>query len=270
MSNYYAVQRSGEYLQHYGVKGMRWGVRKAIATGNERALDRHYRKAAKKLSKLQDIGLNSKKYAKKALAYGAAAAGTGTLAVGGTKMASDIYQEAAKAGVKTYLSGKETIGKGLMVAGGILSKSRIKSSKHNPVILNSLQRKGLKLVSDAQTEKARIKGDASKLFNSIDDTSYAIEDWGKGQTKLPIKVKDDYAVGKKRNITVSNDTLYRIGAGTITAGLAAKSIQNAYRATHGAKYRQKANDWRNQMDEAFAGTKYQGHYEIKRKKKSRR
>ena len=28
MSSYYGVQRSSEYLAHYGVKGMKWGVRK--------------------------------------------------------------------------------------------------------------------------------------------------------------------------------------------------------------------------------------------------
>lgn len=29
MSEYYAVQRSGDHLNHYGVKGMRWGVHRA-------------------------------------------------------------------------------------------------------------------------------------------------------------------------------------------------------------------------------------------------
>ena len=58
MSEYYAVVRSTDHLAHYGVKGMKWGVRKAIARGNQKALDRHFRKAAKKLAKLQDIGLN--------------------------------------------------------------------------------------------------------------------------------------------------------------------------------------------------------------------
>jgi len=52
MSEYYAVQRSDEYLAHYGVKGMKWGVRKAIADGNGRRLDRHYRKALNKMKKL--------------------------------------------------------------------------------------------------------------------------------------------------------------------------------------------------------------------------
>lgn len=54
MSEYYAVQRSGEYLEHYGVKGMKWGVRKAVEKGNSRKLTRQYIKASKKLAKLQN------------------------------------------------------------------------------------------------------------------------------------------------------------------------------------------------------------------------
>lgn len=45
MATYYGVERSSEYLKHDGVKGMRWGVRKA--------LDRHYKKAKAKLAKLK-------------------------------------------------------------------------------------------------------------------------------------------------------------------------------------------------------------------------
>ncbi len=58
---------------------MKWGVRKAIYNKNEKALERHYRKASKHLAKLEDIGNNPQKYAAKSLAYGAAAIGTGTL-----------------------------------------------------------------------------------------------------------------------------------------------------------------------------------------------
>lgn len=53
MGIYYGVERSGEYLAHYGVKGMRWGVRKAIDAKDTKALERHYDKAVRKLAKLQ-------------------------------------------------------------------------------------------------------------------------------------------------------------------------------------------------------------------------
>ena len=88
MSEYYAVQRSGESLAHYGVKGMQWGVRKAIATGNERALDKHYKKAQKKLAKLNSIADIdkqkdiTKKYGKIAKVSSSIGAGAAGLSVG--------------------------------------------------------------------------------------------------------------------------------------------------------------------------------------------
>lgn len=51
---YYAVERSGDSLVHYGVKGMRWGVKKAIASGSSKKMDRAYKKAHKRLNKLQN------------------------------------------------------------------------------------------------------------------------------------------------------------------------------------------------------------------------
>ena len=107
-NEYYGVAStpSSDFLAHYGVKGMKWGVRKAIARGNKKALERHFRKSTKALAKLQDKGLNSKKYAAKATAYGAAAVGTGTIAVGGTDLLSRALRNPAikvwgKQGVKT-------------------------------------------------------------------------------------------------------------------------------------------------------------------------
>lgn len=52
MSEYYAVQRTTDHLAHYGVKGMRWGVRKAIETGNAKRLAKNFTKAQRKLAKL--------------------------------------------------------------------------------------------------------------------------------------------------------------------------------------------------------------------------
>lgn len=175
MGEYYAVQRSTDHLAHYGVKGMKWGVRKAIATRNQKALDRHFQKAAKKLAKLQDIGLNNKKYAAKALAYGAAAAGTGTIAVKGIAR---------------------------------LKKVDLNNPKTYP----------------------------SKFFVNL----------------------------------VKNNNKVRVGAAALTAGLGTASAVNAYRSANSAKYRQKAIDFRNEMNKAFAGTKYEGQYVALPKTRKRR
>lgn len=84
MAQYYAVERSSEYLAHYGVRGMKWGVRKAIERGNSKALARHYRKALNKLGKLDkkaDINKQAsiaKKYGKVAkIGLGVGASGLG-------------------------------------------------------------------------------------------------------------------------------------------------------------------------------------------------
>ena len=183
MSEYYAVVRSTDHLAHYGVKGMKWGVRKAIARGNQKALDRHFRKAAKKLAKLQDIGLNPGKYAAKSAAYGVAAAGTGTIAV------------------------------------------------------------------KAKPFKINLPG-----THNVTTTNIA------GQT-LTSKVANRIDVSKKG---------LRIGAALATAGLAAKSAQNAYRAKNSAKYRKKAYEFKNAMDSAFSGTKYSKKYVAPPKAKKRR
>ena len=52
MAQYYGIERSEEYLEHYGIKGMKWGVRKAIERGDSVKLAKHYNKAVEKLTKL--------------------------------------------------------------------------------------------------------------------------------------------------------------------------------------------------------------------------
>ena len=224
---YYGVERSTDHLAHYGVKGMRWGVRKAIATGNQRSLDRHYRKAAKKLAKLQKIGNNPYKYAAKSAAYGVAAAGTGTIAIGGTGLAA----------------------KGIRY--GVAGVRKLK------------QAAGIK------------RGEG--VLNKVGGLSGKLENWGNRESKLSVNrpVINDVGevVGSKNvvNKNVSNNTLFRIGAAAATAGLAAKSAQNAYRAAKSEQYREKATRWKDEMDSNFVGTRWEGHYEkFPRQRKRRR
>ena len=82
MAEYYAVERSPEYLMHYGVKGMKWGVRKALEKGNMSKLAYHYQRAMNKRSKLKER-TNKKEQKEDAKAYLGGAGlllGTGALA----------------------------------------------------------------------------------------------------------------------------------------------------------------------------------------------
>ena len=93
MAEYYAVERFPEYLMHYGVKGMRWGVQKARKLGLNTAsgakkLAEQYSKAQKKLRKLNDrANINkqntiAKKYGKIAKISGGIGAGAALSSVG--------------------------------------------------------------------------------------------------------------------------------------------------------------------------------------------
>lgn len=221
--NYYGVTRSTNTLSHYGVKGMKWGVRKAILSGNARSLNRHYRKAAKKLAKLQDMGINHKKYAAKAAAYGAAAAGVGTLAIAPKK--------AIRAGLKVAhkIVGTET------KAGFATTKA------------------GYKLNNFLHGRTTIIKPTTRHLGSIVSTGSDG-------------KVIRESISNKTKGLSISN----RIYPGIVAAGLGAKAIQNAYRATHGKKYRKKAVEFKRQMDESFKGTPYEGHYTLPPKRRRRR
>ena len=219
---------------------MKWGVRKAILTGNQRALDRHYRKAAKKLAKLTDIGINSKKYAAKSVAYGAAAAGTGTLAVGGTKMAGNILSYAARKIAPIYAR-------------------YAPHTKKNYELYRKL--------ADNDYVSDKVNAFGNKTYITKKNTAFVENAAGE---RMTIPGTNKYMTKTTYTPVVTGDTLYRAGAGLVTAGLAAKSAQNAYRASHGAKYRAKAKAWKNEMNSAFKGTQYEGRYDRPKRRRRKR
>ena len=241
MSEYYGVTRSTDHLAHYGIKGMKWGVRKAIARGDQRKLDRHFRKAAKKLAKLQDIGLNSNKSYAKAAAYGAAAAGVGTLALKGTS------------GIRKAIKGKHI---------NAINRLAEETKKYQSLTGSDLNRDFI------NAELKRLAARRKKM----NDANEKLDAWDKPKTTYYFEKDAKGNMVSKSRTTPSTEKIIRIGAGVAAAGLAANAAKHLYRARNDAEYRERADQFKNAMDEAFAGTKYAGKYVVppKQRKRNRR
>lgn len=241
INEYYgdASTSTSDYLAHYGVMGMKWGVRRALKSGNSDRLSRQYAKAQKKLAKLQERAANSSKYAKRAVKLGAGAALAGGIAAEGVKnVASRGTALAGKVGAKLgnamygvggkmQLSGNETlkkIGSGMSSAGGALSSAGVKTIGKSVNVH--------KAVGDWARKEHDIGGEINAALN---------------------KVGLSRRINGKNLGKVSNDTITRIGAGALGAGLAAGAVYNAHRA---ATAKKKAEKFRAEMNKAFAGTKY--------------
>lgn len=264
----YAIERNEEYLAHYGIRGMKWGVRKAIASGNSARLGRQYAKAQKKLAKLEKQAGKSKKYARRAALMGAGAAAAGGLAAAGTHGVGNAINYTGKIGRKltgAYGNAASAIGKGIAGASyrlpiGTKAKLAVKQA-------------GLSVQGSGNAAKRLAKGtQINQTFNNVGE---GLKRWGnsrsigQGIQNTAGKYAGKLGAGKgaafntvasqnARKATkgiagLSNNTIARIGAGAIGAGLAAGAARNAYKAATAQK---KAEKFRVAMNESFKGTKY--------------
>jgi hypothetical protein len=276
MNEYYGVATTPttDYLAHYGVKGMKWGVRKALSKGGiaaEKALARQYKKDAKHLAKLEKRAVSGKKYAKRAAALGAGAAAAGGLAVAGTAGVSKGIGYAGKA----FSQGAKGAGALMQRVGGAMARRGIRG--------------GGRISAAGQAVSGLSKHNASGVAQRVSD-------WGKSKSigtniylKTPMKqqaninsvakklgykgsVATDAVTGKKVNRGIindiskmSNDTIARIGAGAVGAGLAGAAGYNAYRALTAKKNAERATTFRKEMNKAYAGTKYANGYKPAKK-----
>lgn len=249
----YAIERSDEYLAHYGIRGMKWGVRKAIASGNSKRLGKQYAKAQKKLAKLEKRAANSKKYARRAALLGAGAAAAGGLAAAGTGGVS----RALRAGSYGLSKGALGVGTAASKLGGAMAARGIRGG-------GRLKKFGL------AAEQAGLRG-STKLGMA----SNAVRTWGNSTSisraagnaianaKVPSVVNRGLVKATKRNVFgngkalersgITNNTIARIGAGAVGAGLAVGAARNAYKA---ATAKKKAEKFRSAMNESFKGTQY--------------
>lgn len=102
MSNYYGVVRTDEYLAHYGIKGMKWGVQKAINKGSMRAYKHQYKKAVRHLNRLEKHANNGAKYARKAVTKGVGTAATLATVAMGISNPGILAYKAGLAGYNAY------------------------------------------------------------------------------------------------------------------------------------------------------------------------
>ena len=247
----YAIERNPEYLAHYGIRGMKWGVRKAREMGGARGarrLGRQYAKAQKKLAKLEKQAGKSKKYARRAALMGAGAAAAGGLAALGTGGAGRLV---ARAG-DTAANASHAIGKAMINLPG------------RGKVAQRLHRAGSAMMTAGGVGKGR-----GAIRRAGGEARRAIEQWGKstsistGLGKAAIdatgKTRNAAASAIRRNAVnlhnsgISNNTIARVGAGVLGAGLAAGAARNAYKAATAQK---KAARFKSEMNKAFAGTKY--------------
>lgn len=268
----YAIERNDDYLAHFGVKGMRWGVRKAREAGNSRKLGRMYKKAARKLAKLEKRANNGKKYARRAALLGAGAAAAGGLAAAGTRgVGIGVANLSAHAARASRGAGKVISGAGKTIGN----------------LANAIPGKQLGLAKAAGkvgalgtrlTNAGAIGKNAGGIVRRGADVSKKILDWGNsssiskaagraiGNTSRPDFVNTmltrttgtnlaGYGEKLKRS-GITNNTIARIGAGAIGAGLAAGAGYNAYRAATTKRAARKAAQWRSEMNRAFKGTQY--------------
>lgn len=245
MAEYYAINRHEQHLMHYGIKGMRWGVRKAIERKDSKAYARHYHKALKKLAKLEKRANNGAKYARRAAMLGTAAGLTGGVAFQGaggivsglTKRARNIRKAA-----NNSLNGEK------------LAKAEIKSQK-----LDSAAR-SLSEWSRATpfAESAKKKADAAyreavRATTEKGGKYYNISEKAKREYRMAIQKKGEDAIARANKLT--RGKMLRAGAVAATAGLLGAAGYNAYRAATTKRAAAKADQWRNEINKTF-GTNY--------------
>lgn len=159
MSEYYGVSTpTSDFLAHYGVRGMKWGVRKARESGNSARLDRHYNRAVKKLSKLtkrtdRDIVQKAKRESARNIPtnalVGGLASGLGTYAINSRLPATQRLKYAA------------------MFGGGMALANGIAGGIENLEYRRMLSKKGM------QKNTAKRKAFEKEMRKAFNGTKYA-------------------------------------------------------------------------------------------------
>lgn len=272
----YAIDRSDEYLEHYGIKGMKWGVRKAIERGGtglgNRRLARQYRKAQKKLAKLEKRANNGDKYARRAARLGAGAALTGGLALAGTgrvgsalsgiggritgsKRLQDAFTRAATSSNGTVARLGTAATRGIYGAGDATRRAgeavtRFGNTNYSHAF-DTAATKALKGQKSALERQALRVGSRQIQNGNVGKAAKTAANYTSKAAEY-----DKAIANSKKVVNASGNQLARAGLGAAALGLAGAAAYNQYRAGHTQKARQQAEQFRKEMNKTFAGTAY--------------
>ena len=282
----YAIDRSDEYLEHYGIKGMRWGVRKALESGNSRALARQYRKASRKLARLEKRATSGKKYARRAALLGAGAAAGGMAALGTSGAAHLMTSNTTRNAIKGVGGAVEGIGRVLPGSVGTRVRqaghrmrneaARMAKGRDNSAVLNAAgrlqdwgERPGFTLANAHSARLQKHADEARRIATEKFSGTYA----GQSRRKAAELVERANRYQDKATAArtpVSNNAIVRAGAAAVGAGLLGAAGYNAYRAATTKKAAAKAAQWKKEMNSAFKGTQYANGGSAKPSTKKRR
>ena len=268
-NNYmYAVDRSDEYLAHYGIKGMKWGVQKAIENKDADAYNKHYRKAMKRLAKLERQASSGSKYAKRAALLTGAAGITGGVAVqGATGIARSLQNRANRRAAALRNAGKIAeaeigLNADMKRVGRINAwGSEAPFAEKDARIANSIRRNANENVYGTHRAVDVVKTspgvDNPMIVREIQQTTpgkySSLSDAGKADYIARENARADAIEARGKRLT--NNRMLKAGTAAATIGLLGAAGYNAYRAATTDRAARKAEEWRQEIDKTF-GTSY--------------